>query len=258
MSASSIPGLTPRVERFIRRLSTVAVAVLAVSAAVLSFGGLRDLAVQSGFPTTVAWLLPVIVDGMVLTGSLAVVTAGMVGLRPWYGWMLTLLGVVISVAGNVAAAPDTLTAQLVHAIAPVTFALSVEGLLRVFRASAHAAAHREQVMSEQQDKAAERAARAEERQARLEALRLQATMTAPVQPAATSAASPATAPVAATGPAVALSAAAGSSRISAKEKVAAVLSAHPDWSAGQVSRELGMDPSYARKLVRDVRGDVSA
>jgi hypothetical protein len=74
-----VPGLSERSERVIQRAAVLAVAILAISAAVLSFSGLLDLAVSSGIDKRLAWLLPVLVDGMVLTGSHGVVAAGLVG-----------------------------------------------------------------------------------------------------------------------------------------------------------------------------------
>lgn len=125
--------MTPRAEKALRRIAVFAVLVIAASAAILSFNGLRNLALTSGIPTELAWLLPITIDGLTLVGSLGVVHAVLTGIPSWYPWMLTLTGVGVSVWGNVASAPPTLTAQIVHAIPPVVLALALEALLKVYR-----------------------------------------------------------------------------------------------------------------------------
>lgn len=239
--ARAAHGLTVRAEKVIQRLTGLAVLTLAVSAAILSFSGLQKLAVVSGFDPSIAWLLPVIVDGMVLTGSLGVIAAGLVGLRTWYEWMLTILGVGISVAGNIASAPDNLTAQLVHAIAPVTFALSIEGMLRIYRASAAAQAQREATQAAADERKAEREARAAERAAQRQAQI--AKTPAPSAPVVTTTAPQRPAP----------SAGQGTGEGTARERINTYLEANPHASAGQIARDLGTDPSYTRKIVRDLK-----
>lgn len=238
-------GLTVRAEKVIQRLTAFAVLTLAVSAAILSFSGLQKLAIDAGFDPSIAWLFPVIVDGMVLTGSLGVIAAGLVGLKTWYEWMLTILGVGISVAGNIASAPQNLTAQLVHAIAPVTFALSIEGMLRIYRASAAAQAQRELAAVASEERKAEREARAEERALK----RQMAAATQPkVEPAKNAVTTSPVAPAAK--PAIQASEPAEGT---ARSRIKAYLAQSPEATAGQVARELGTDPSYTRKIVRDLK-----
>jgi hypothetical protein len=125
--------LTENAERTLRRVAVFAVFVIAAAAAVLSFNGLRNLALEAGIPFQLAWIFPVIVDGLTLVGSLGVVHAVLSGLRSWYPWTLTMIGVGLSVWGNVASSPPGITAQIVHAIPPVVLALSLEALLKVYR-----------------------------------------------------------------------------------------------------------------------------
>lgn len=126
-------GLTEAAERRLRRTANFAVVVIAISAAVLSFNGLRNLALDSGIPTELAWLFPIVVDGLTLVGSMGVVHASLSGLSTWYPWALTLIGVGMSVWGNVASAPPVWKSQAVHAIPPLVLALALEALLKVYR-----------------------------------------------------------------------------------------------------------------------------
>jgi hypothetical protein len=241
-TSPAVHGLSPRAERALRVLSTGTVLILAVSAAILSFSGLQDLATTAGINPTIAWLLPVIIDGMVLTGSLGVIAAGMVGLSTWYPWTLTILGVILSVWGNVASAPNNLVAQIVHAIAPLTFALSIEGMLRIYRAGATATLQREQAAAAAEDLRIEREERRADRLAKAQAAALTVT---PPQGLTTLSGAPAHAP--------ATPVASATTGETARERINSYLETHPNDSAGAVARALGLDPSYTRKIVRAVR-----
>lgn len=241
-SNNPIQGLSPKTETAIRRLSTVTVFILAAAAAVLSFQGLQTLAVKSGFDPMLAWLLPVIVDGMVLTGSLGVVAASLVGIKTWYPWTLTITGVIISVWGNVASAPDDYVSKAVHAIAPLTFALSVEGMLRIYRASAHATAQREAKVLIAEEKRLEREEKAAERAARLQHLtngNLPASITVQTAPPVQGSAKPVNY--------------ANNGEPTARERITEYLIQHPEATGGEVARALTLDPSYTRKLIREIK-----
>jgi len=249
-----LTGLSPRAEKGIRRLSTVAVLGLAIAAAILSFSGLQTLALQAGFPPQIAWLFPVVIDGMVLTGSLGVVSANLVGISTWYPWTITVLGVSASIAGNVAAAPPNLSAQLVHAAAPLTFALSIEGMLRIYRASALASAERERERYAKEEADAERREKAAEREARIASrVALTRINTADDQPVlaaenprqaiAQTSPTPTSRPV--------NSPAAGTP--TTRDKVRELLASDNNLSAAEIARRLESDPSYIRKLIRELR-----
>lgn len=125
--------LTPEAERRIRRTSTAFVVFVAIAAAVLSFSGLHKLALAADFHPYIAWLFPIATDVAVAAFSLRVLHHSLAGLRSWYAWLCTMLGVAVSVAGNVWAAPDDLVSRLVHAWPPLVFALSFEALTRLTR-----------------------------------------------------------------------------------------------------------------------------
>lgn len=137
--------LTPRMERMIRLGSVGSALVIAVSAMVLSYAGLHDLALDAHIHPRLALLVPIMVDGLQFVGSLGVVYSTLSGLRAGYPWLLMLMGVSISAWGNWQAAPADLTAKLLHAAAPIILALVLEELLRVMRHKVHlhALAHSE-------------------------------------------------------------------------------------------------------------------
>lgn len=237
--ATPIQGLSPKAETAIRRLSTFTVFVLATGAAVLSFSGLQTLGVNAGFDPQLAWLLPLIVDGMVLTGSLGVVSASLVGISTWYPWTLTIIGVIISVWGNVASAPDDPVSKAVHAIAPLTFALSVEGMLRIYRASAHATAQREARMLAAEEKRLEREEKAAERAAKMNSIMFEKPQQVEkIKPTANYPS------INSTG------------QMTAREKIAQYLETNPQASGGEIARALNIDPSYTRKLAREIKSNI--
>lgn len=222
-------GLSLRGAQRIRRVTVVTVLLLALAAAVMSFAGLRELALRAGYPPALAWLLPLIVDGLVITGSLGVVAASLVGLRTWYPWMLTWLGVIASVVGNVAVAQDDWLSRAVHATPPITFALAIEGLIRIYRVGAEALVAQQgptgsPTPTSQPPTIAEDAPGITED---------------PVERAA--------APDTVAAP--------GEQRATARERLKELLVAEPDINGSDAARRLDIDPSHARKLLRELRSE---
>lgn len=67
----------------------------------MSFAALRDLAVRVGMPVDLAWLWPLLIDGMIVEATLAVVALAQRGSRAvWYAWFLLAVGAVVSVGSN--------------------------------------------------------------------------------------------------------------------------------------------------------------
>ena len=108
------------------------VLVLAAVAAYMSYGHLR--AVAEGQGEDAAALFPISVDGLIVAASLVLLARRRSGLPggvlPWAG---LLLGVLATIAGNIASAEPTTVARLVAAWPPVAFALSYEYLLTLLR-----------------------------------------------------------------------------------------------------------------------------
>ncbi|OZE96116.1 hypothetical protein CH302_16450 [Rhodococcus sp. 15-2388-1-1a] len=75
----------------------VGTTLIAFGAFWLSFTALRDLAVRSGVPSGQAWVWPLIVDGLVLVATVAVVALDH---HRWYAWTLLGIGASLSLAGN--------------------------------------------------------------------------------------------------------------------------------------------------------------
>jgi len=72
---------------------------IAVGAFWLSFTALADLARRSGVAPTQAWAWPLIVDGIIVVGTVAVVA--LAGQRDaWYPWMLLTASAAASVTAN--------------------------------------------------------------------------------------------------------------------------------------------------------------
>ncbi|WP_091493489.1 DUF2637 domain-containing protein [Microbacterium pygmaeum] len=92
---------------------------IAAGAFWLSFTSLADLARRSGLSVDQAWAWPLIVDGIIVVATVAVVV--LAGTRAaWYPWMLLFAGALISVAGNALHAVVTATSDV-----PLLLAASV-------------------------------------------------------------------------------------------------------------------------------------
>jgi hypothetical protein len=102
-----------RVTRIAAVLITV---IIAIASFVLSFSSLWNLAARSAWPTQLAWLWPVIVDGTIVLATMAIVT--LAGYRDQRGsrryfWAVLCTAAVVSVTGNVVHALIPGTAPLV-------------------------------------------------------------------------------------------------------------------------------------------------
>lgn len=115
--------------RHLSLLTGLLVAFLAAAAFWLSFGALRDLAVQQGIAPDVAWLYPAIIDGAIIVFSLSVVQVSLAGERPRYPWVLVGVFTALSVMLNILHAAATILPKLMAAIPPVALFLSFELLM---------------------------------------------------------------------------------------------------------------------------------
>lgn len=116
-----------------RRVAMLAVAVVAVVAAVVSYAHMQQLAAEAGE----GWrshLLPLSVDGLLIAAAMSMVVARLHGGRPSpLAWIALTLGIVASLAANVAAAEPTLVGRLVAGWSPLALALAFELLMQQIR-----------------------------------------------------------------------------------------------------------------------------
>ena len=115
------------------------VVVVAVLAFVVSFEAISDFAVQVGaFPPSLRYCAP-LVDSFTAAATLVILWLSLTGPKPasawdaWYAWALIAAATCVSVAINVAHAPDTNAARLVAALPPVALLLAVELLMILAR-----------------------------------------------------------------------------------------------------------------------------
>ena len=117
-----------------RTAGLVAGAVVALVAFAASYTHMRQLAAEHG-QGWLSWLIPLSVDGLLMVASLVIVTArrDRAG-EPWLAWLALAVGVVASLAANVAAAGLELVSGMGSECAPVGFAVTFELVLRLVRA----------------------------------------------------------------------------------------------------------------------------
>jgi hypothetical protein len=116
---------------------TALVLAIAALAYVVSFEAIRAFAVETAaFPAELAWSAPLLVDSFTTAASLVILWRYLRGdswRDPWYAWSLVALATAVSVALNVAHAPDRLAAQLFAALPPVALLGALELLMSVAR-----------------------------------------------------------------------------------------------------------------------------
>lgn len=75
--------------------------LIAVGAFILSFAALTDLAERSGIEAHLAWIWPIIVDGMIVASTVAIVALNGHDRRAMiYPWTLLFFGAIVSTAAN--------------------------------------------------------------------------------------------------------------------------------------------------------------
>ncbi|GAB3785180.1 DUF2637 domain-containing protein [Nocardioides ungokensis] len=110
------------------------VAVVAMTAALISFSHVRALAIRAGESELASWLLPVSIDGAIAAAVAVILADSRAGRRPaGLTWLLLVLGLAGSLAGNIASAEPTMTARAVAAWPPIALALGIEVLAGLAR-----------------------------------------------------------------------------------------------------------------------------
>ena len=113
-----------------RRVTTAAVVVVALVAAVASFDHQRLLAEAAGEGWR-SWLLPLSVDGLILSASMTMRARRRAGQPAGaLAWVSLLAGVAASLAANIAAAEPTIVGRLVAGWPPLALLLAHELLHR--------------------------------------------------------------------------------------------------------------------------------
>ncbi|GAA4365371.1 DUF2637 domain-containing protein [Paeniglutamicibacter cryotolerans] len=81
--------------------AVAATVLIAIGAFVLSFAALTDLAQRSGIEANLAWIWPIIVDGMIVAATVAIVALNGHSRRAMiYPWALLFFGAIVSTAAN--------------------------------------------------------------------------------------------------------------------------------------------------------------
>jgi hypothetical protein len=116
---------------------TALVLAIAALAYVVSFEAIRAFAIETAaFPPELAWSAPLLVDSFTTAASLVILWRYLRGegwREPWYAWTLVGCATAVSVALNVAHAPDRVSAQLFAALPPVALLGALELLMSVAR-----------------------------------------------------------------------------------------------------------------------------
>lgn len=97
---SAAEAVSPRGRRLAIVTAITGTVFIAAGAFWLSFTALADLARRSGIDESQAWAWPLIVDGIIVVATVAVVALASQHRRTWYPWTLLVAGAVVSVTAN--------------------------------------------------------------------------------------------------------------------------------------------------------------
>jgi len=164
MTTISTPLLSAGGDRWIRRSSVLLIVIVGTSAGLLSWNGLTFLAIQSGVPAGISWLLACSVDGMILLATAEILHCSLTRRSAKFGWGLSAFGVSLSIWGNTAAvSAEGFQSIAVHAIAPISLFLSTELFARLMK---HKIAATQEAMDQVQRMAEREAKRREKSEQR--------------------------------------------------------------------------------------------
>ena len=113
--------------------------LIAAGAFWLSFTSLADLARRSGIAPEQAWAWPLIVDGIIVVATVAVVALSPAA-RPratWYPWLLLACGAAVSVAANASHAVIAADASVPEAVAAAVASVPPVVLLAITHLTVH-------------------------------------------------------------------------------------------------------------------------
>jgi hypothetical protein len=117
----------------VRTAALISGASVAVVAAIGSYSHTQRLAAGHG-ETWLSYLLPLSVDGLLVVASLAMVRARRAGESPpGLAWFALVLGILVSLVANVAAAGPDLVSKLVSAWPPLALAVAFELVVTLAR-----------------------------------------------------------------------------------------------------------------------------
>lgn len=97
---SAIEAAAPRGRRLAVVTAITGTVFISAGAFWLSFTALADLARRSGIDAGQAWAWPLIVDGIIVVATVAVVALASQRRPTWYPWTLLAAGAVVSVTAN--------------------------------------------------------------------------------------------------------------------------------------------------------------
>ncbi|MFA5712154.1 DUF2637 domain-containing protein [Mycolicibacterium sp.] len=120
---STIETVSPRGRRLAVVTAITGTVFIAAGAFWLSFTALADLARRSGIDGGQAWAWPLIVDGIIVVATVAVVALANQSRPTWYPWTLLAAGAVVSVTANaihaIIAADTDVSAVLAASVAAI-------------------------------------------------------------------------------------------------------------------------------------------
>lgn len=132
--------------------------LIAVGAFILSFAALTDLAERSGIEAHLAWIWPIIVDGMIVAATVAIIALNGHSRRAMiYPWTLLFFGAIVSTAANSVHAiltVDNLRSGIPPLVSALVAAMPPVVLLAITHLTVHMYQKRAEVAQLHQDLAA--------------------------------------------------------------------------------------------------------
>jgi Protein of unknown function (DUF2637) len=144
-------SVSGRGDYLVRFATTASVALLAVIAAVVSYGHMHALVLSHGEGSWASALIPLSVDGMIVASSMSLLLESRLGGRGGVlPWVLLIVGALASLGANIAVAEPTVVGRVIAAWPSFALTASYELLMRQVRSAAGSPMRRLELVRDEQ------------------------------------------------------------------------------------------------------------
>jgi len=112
---------------------SVIVAIIIMSAFILSFTNLNAAAMEAGIPEPFSYLFPLNLDLILVASSLFILYCNLSNNKVYLGWIVLVAFTAVSTIFNIAHSPADILSRASHAVPPIALCVSMELLMLVLR-----------------------------------------------------------------------------------------------------------------------------
>jgi len=121
--------------KIISFISAILVLIIAVFAFILSFDAIRNLAMAHSIPSSIAFMVPFIIDGLMVVLSVGVLRSALLGEMTAVNWIFIIAFTAVSIGFNVVHSDQTWTGISFAILYPVSLLIAFESFMAQIKSS---------------------------------------------------------------------------------------------------------------------------